>query len=466
MGDHTKTFFTGVRGWMVAALIVCCACQDEQTVAPPESAGPSAAALSGGPQLLRYTSQAPTPFGSFDFPYIVSPTYTLWNVLLGSRPDSGDLSAEFRTLWDADNLYVFVRMSDDETVRHASPFPWENDSVEIYIDADHSAGTSYDGVNDFQLVLTVDNPSAVVTGVRSAPYAGGLTYFPIFPFRGNANDYELRISIPWTSLNVTPHAGAAIGLDVHVNDNDGSAQRTSKVAAFATVDDSWTNPSSFQTFVLGPVQPLPAHMEQAAGSITIDGVAQPGEWDHSDEYPIQGLLLGSRAPGFSASFRTVFDPSVIAFFVRVRDGQIIRDSAYPWEDDSVEIFLDPERSGSYDALARQYVFRPGDPTVYYGSRTPNPPDTGALKVATQVVPGGYDMEISVPWSRFGMPGGPLTRDPFGRPLLSVSQMGLDVQVNDDRNGGNRDAKIAKFATVDDAWENPASFGTLGLVTRE
>ena len=45
-----------------------------------------------------------------------------------------------------------------------------------------------------------------------------------------------------------------------------------------------------------------------------------------------------------------------------------------------------------------------------------------------------------------------------------TQFGLDVQLNEDDDGGARDQKLAWNATVDDAWQNPSLFGTAKLVT--
>jgi hypothetical protein len=63
---------------------------------------------------------------------------------------------------------------------------------------------------------------------------------------------------------------------------------------------------------------------------------------------------------------------------------------------------------------------------------------------------GYRLEATIPWS-----------------VLKVTpktgmRMGFEVQVNDDDNGNQRDAKVSWNATSDTAWKNPQLFGELRL----
>ena len=75
---------------------------------------------------------------------------------------------------------------------------WQDDSVEIYIDADNSKGTSYDGVNDYQYQFGYNDPTVYV-GVGPQNTAG--IVFQIVQVSGG---YILECSIPWTTLGVAP----------------------------------------------------------------------------------------------------------------------------------------------------------------------------------------------------------------------------------------------------------------------
>lgn len=53
---------------------------------------------------------------------------------LGTRDDDKDLTARLRILYDENNLYFGLEVDDDEYVANAAT-PWENDGVQIAIDA-------------------------------------------------------------------------------------------------------------------------------------------------------------------------------------------------------------------------------------------------------------------------------------------------------------------------------------------
>jgi len=63
---------------------------------------------------------------------------------------------------------------------------------------------------------------------------------------------------------------------------------------------------------------------------------------------------------------------------------------------------------------------------------------------------GYRLEIKFPWSTLGT-------KPF-----PGAKIGLDVHVNDDDDGGERDTKLMWSDVYDDAWQNPRVFGTAEL----
>src|SRR5689334_531771 len=59
-------------------------------------------------------------------------------------------TAKYSVLWDATNLYVAVTVLDANEFND-SPSGWDDDAVEVFIDADNNGGTTY-GVNDRQFV--------------------------------------------------------------------------------------------------------------------------------------------------------------------------------------------------------------------------------------------------------------------------------------------------------------------------
>lgn len=177
----------------------------------------------------------------------------LVNCVSGSKPAAADLSASYKILWDMSNLYVFVKVTDDVKGVSGSN-PWDKDGVELYLDPNYSRGTSYQNT-DFQYVvargeLTIaDSRNHSNSGVKVTQLE-------------TTGGYTVIISVPWTTMGQTPSAGKTIGLDVHVNDNDGSG-RESKIAWYAKADSSWDNPSWFGAGKLGDVLQMPVSVKHS-----------------------------------------------------------------------------------------------------------------------------------------------------------------------------------------------------------
>ncbi len=142
---------------------------------------------------------------------------------------------------------------------------------------------------------------------------------------------------------------------------------------------------------------------------------------------------------------------------RVGDGVVVvvgdawTDSVKIWNDDSVEVFLDPDssRGDEYDGENdRQLVVPRGQQRILSGANSVG--DTEGIEGAQTETDDGYRVELAVPWSVQGV-------DPsFGH------RMGSDVHVTEDHDGGDRDAKKAWFATHDTSWENPQTFAVVRL----
>lgn len=133
------------------------------------------------------------------------------------------------------------------------------------------------------------------------------------------------------------------------------------------------------------------------------------------------------------------------------------DSADIWKDDSVEIYFDigNDKATSFGGNDYQRIFRyehnasdnildgfhaaDGMRSYYRSSRAME------MMGQTQAV-----YEISVNMNSIG--------------LRTNQRFGLDVQINDDDDGGDRDSKWAWFAPSyqDESWNNPSLFGTASL----
>ncbi|MGE5558483.1 MAG: sugar-binding protein [Bacillota bacterium] len=162
---------------------------------------------------------------------------SVWSIATGaSKTISGNPNntVTFGTLWDNTNLYVGTKVLDGN-LYNDSTYAWDDDSVEIYLDANHNHGTSYDsydrqivkGYNDTGIWINTGNTAGLAHGWASV--SGG---------------YSTEVSVTWASLSVTPAAGNTIGFDIGVNDDDNGSGRDSQLMWMGT-DLNWTNTSSF-----------------------------------------------------------------------------------------------------------------------------------------------------------------------------------------------------------------------------
>jgi tetratricopeptide (TPR) repeat protein len=183
--------------------------------------------------------QAPAIDGTIGEAWKTAPEYKLENVFYTPPTSSNDLSASYRALWDHDNLYLLVEVTDD-VLRHDSPADqwWECDSVEVYIDGDNSKAPAY-GPNDYQYAFIWDKTSPQMLESKNNR-TNDVQYAIVTTEKG----YRVEAKFPWTTLGAKASAGAKIGLDVHVNDND-TGKRKTKISWHAREDNAWSNPQLF-----------------------------------------------------------------------------------------------------------------------------------------------------------------------------------------------------------------------------
>jgi Carbohydrate family 9 binding domain-like/Concanavalin A-like lectin/glucanases superfamily/Tetratricopeptide repeat len=198
------------------------------------------------PAIIVPATKTPAMDGSDAEIWANVPRNKLENVLLSfgdgekaSAPISpDDLSADFRGMWDENNLYLLVNVTDD-ILRHDTGDWYESDSVEVYIDADDAKAPQY-GQNDYQYGFDWDKTSPTIQETKHNR-TNGVEYAVVTTDKG----YRLEIKFPWQTLGVKPSTGAKVGLDIQVNDNDGGGKRKSKIAWHATRDNAWTTPQAF-----------------------------------------------------------------------------------------------------------------------------------------------------------------------------------------------------------------------------
>ncbi len=189
--------------------------------------------------IISYTSIAPTIDGTIDNVWATTPAMNINNVTIGSL--ASDYSGKWRALTDNNNLYILVEVNDAYKYNDSGTDWWNDDAVEIFLDGDNSKGSSYDGINDFQLGFRYDDNTTIHVGNNSVNRTTGIQ----FNIASTASGYICEVKIPWSTIGTTPAIGKQIGFDVGIDDDDNGGDRDSQYASFATTDNAWSNPSVF-----------------------------------------------------------------------------------------------------------------------------------------------------------------------------------------------------------------------------
>ena len=168
-------------------------------------------------------------------------------------PNDANASLEFAVVADDSWFYVAIDIKDDTIISGESD-NWEDDSVEIYIDANHARTEAYEN-DDAQITIGAasiggDIQSPVITGSSGAADIG--TEAAVV---ATASGWIVEAAIPLNcgKWSISPAAGNVIGFNVHFNDDDDNGGRDHKLIwSDLDVDDaSWNNTTRFAdlTFV-------------------------------------------------------------------------------------------------------------------------------------------------------------------------------------------------------------------------
>lgn len=175
--------------------------------------------------------------------------HPLSHLMVGNMPQPEDFSGRFKMLWDEDQLYLQVEITDDVVIdTHPDPLfkYWDDDCLEIFIDADASGGNHLKSYNAFayhialdgnvvdigptedggqEFVLLNEHATSRWTRSESAPYT--MTWevsFRVYPDTFHHN----RPVDP-----LTLKANQILGFMLAYCDNDGSEEREHFVGSHA-----------------------------------------------------------------------------------------------------------------------------------------------------------------------------------------------------------------------------------------
>jgi hypothetical protein len=192
----------------------------------------------------------------------------------------------------------------------------------------------------------------------------------------------------------------------------------------------------------------------------IDGVVDD-IWSMASEQTISITVSGS-APSSAADcsglWRALWSYDHIYALVVVKDDALINDSgggSNKWNDDSVEFYIDGDNSkgAAVDENDHQYTCRWNNEVLEEASAIHNgAPSLVGFEYAIATTNDGYIYEARVPWTSI-----------MGTGPTPGHEIGIEMWINDDDNGGDRDLQISWYGTNGNGWNTPSMWATGMLV---
>ncbi len=187
-------------------------------------------------KLARAIRGTPVIDGNIERAWSKAESFETRTFVLGS---SG-ATARVRTMWDDGHLYVLAQVTDP-LLSEASPNAWEQDSIEIFVDADNAQATAYDG-DDSQFRVSFANARSFGGAGSDARLVSVTKTVP--------GGYIVEASIAIDDLPTPRHwpfgDRAFVGFDVQVNDDGlGDGVRSSVATWNDTTGRAYLDPSQF-----------------------------------------------------------------------------------------------------------------------------------------------------------------------------------------------------------------------------
>jgi len=364
------------------------------------------------PLAVPMTSVAPVIDGELDGVWHnVAEQRCLINDIINAdsaMPESWlDLFGTFKVMADANNIYMFIEVQDSVLPFEFST--WNGDGVEICFDGDNSKGETYDGVNDTQIRITVDDVE--LADIDSAISKEGTVFKVLLTDLG----YNVEASFPLDVLQISPDN--VFGFEVQINDNDGGGRET--MSRWHSDDnDSWQNASLFgQAQLVNRTIGDVLDVAKVGVAPVIDGVMET-DWEALPE--ITGNTYSATGSDFSKqddytdarfSFRVAWDDANLYFFISVLD-DMYYDLAANHTADGIELFFDADNSKTFEAydqvddvqLRINHAEISADGIdISGGTRAPANVTKDNINFAIVDTAFGYDMEFAIPLIDLAIP---------------------------------------------------------------
>jgi endo-1,4-beta-xylanase len=323
---------------------------------------------------------------------------------------SGESKASIKTLWDDKNLYALVKVDGEPS------------KIEFYIDEDNSKNERNE-VEDAYYSFTTSGETIGDATVISNEVDGG---------------YEFEVCMPFIS-----GPSSKIGFDVRLTYGEDDKAVLVSWNDIKNTQDSNTSGYGALTLV------NPKYTEAKRGTPTIDGDIDEA-WADANEISTDIITAGVEPA--KATVKTMWDEDYLYVLAEVNDTDLCDASENPWEQDSVELFVDENngRTAEYEDDDAQYRVNYNNVPSFSANCVEDKFVSVTKVVYAQDQVSGYLLEAAIPFNTIEGKAGHI--------------MVFDVQINDDSNAdGVRDGMSNWNDATGVGYKNTEAFGLLKLV---
>jgi hypothetical protein len=160
--------------------------------------------------------------------------YPIDQTWIGTPPSATDFSGRFKVLWDQGYLYLLTEITDEElSDDHAAPLTnwWDDDGIEILIDADFSKGNHQYNYNAFAYHVSTFY-DVVDLGTDQQPHLYNDHITTVMTQAGDLYTWECKLKVfddtfvyGGTNAPLSLTANQTLGLSMSYNDNDAGTSR-------------------------------------------------------------------------------------------------------------------------------------------------------------------------------------------------------------------------------------------------
>ncbi|WAM31244.1 endo-1,4-beta-xylanase [Caldicellulosiruptor naganoensis] len=331
--------------------------------------------------------------------------------------DAGQDIAQVRSLWNGNELSLYITVNDTSV-------DVNNDKVMIFVDRDNG-----------KLPELKDDDHWVSISRTGAKTESKIGYVKDYVVLQQLSGYVVEVKL---LLNNSLAVNSSIGFDIAVVDNG--------------VQYSWNDKTNSQligtdTYGILTMADSVKFASAPKGTPKIDAELDDA-WQNAQEITTDTkvTVTGTVYDSAYAKARMMWDENCIYVYAVVYDPLLNKANTNPWEQDSIEIFIDENnhKTPYYENDDVQYRVN-YENTQTFGTNG----EAKNFITATKIIPNGYIVEAQVYMRTTKLSEGMV--------------IGFDIQVNDADNTGKRVGVLTWNDKIGNNWRDTTKFGCLELI---